>query len=266
MSDPRIERIGALLERYSDGDLGAVDELVAPEFFVHVPTADEPSATEVYRGYAEQFKAAAPDLRVSIPDLAVGPDDILVGEALISGTFSRELWGVPPSGERYEFRIPVRVRARDDRFAFELGLDAPGALAILRALGFVNPPDQMHLPPPHPVVIDDFLMRVLFTAQVADKPCSHLADVQVVRTDAVTCDDCAPDEIWPAVRLCLSCGHLGCCDTSTNKHAKTHWEESGHPLMRSVRMAEGWIWCYEDNAFFQRRTLERLAEGLGQPL
>ena len=266
MSDPRADRIGALLERYSEGDLDAIDELVAPEFFVHVPADDEPTPTAIYRGYAEQFKAAAPDLAIRIEDLAATPDGDLAGEAVISGTVTGELWGVPPTGERHEFRIPLRVRTRDDRFAFELGLDAPGALAILRALHVVNPPDQMHLPPPHPVVIDDFLMRVLFTAQVADKPCAHLADVAVVRTDAQTCDDCAADEIWPALRMCLTCGHLGCCDTSTHKHAKAHWEETGHPLMRSVRMEEGWIWCYEDNAFFQRRTLERVAQRLGGSL
>ena len=266
MSDPRIERIGALLERYSDGDLGAIDELVAPDFFVHVPSDDEPSATALLRGYAEQLKAAAPDLRVTIEGLAGEPDGDLAGEVVLSGTWTGELWGVPPSGERYDFRMPVRVRSKGDRFAFELGLDAPGALAILRELGLVNPPDQMHLPPPHPVIIDEFMMRLVFTAQVADKPCAHLADVAVVRTDAVTCDDCAPDEIWPALRLCLSCGHVGCCDTSVHKHAKAHWEETGHPLMRSIRMEEGWIWCYEDNAFFQRRTLERLAAELGETL
>lgn len=266
MSDPRIERIAALLARYSDGDLSAIDDLVAPEFFVYVPGPDEPSAAEVYAGFARELKAAATDLRIEIPDLASDADDVLVGEAVVSGTWTGELWGVPPTGQRYEFRVPVRARQRGDRFAFELGLDAPASLAILRALGLVNPPDEMHLPPPHPVVLDDFLMRVLFTAQVADKPCSHLADVALVRTDADTCDDCAPGEIWPALRLCLACGHVGCCDTSVNKHAKAHWEASGHPLMRSIRMDEGWVWCYEDNAFFQRRTLERAAERLGQTL
>lgn len=266
MNDPRIERITALLERFSDGDLDAIDALVAPQFFSHVPEDGEPTATQVYRGFAEQLKAAAPDLRVTMPDLAPASGDVLAGEAVLSGTWTGELWGVPPTGERLEFRLPVRVRPRGDGFAFEVGLDAPGALTVLRALGLVNPPDEMHLPPPHPVVIDDFLMRVIFTAQVADKPCPHLAEVAVVRTDARSCDDCAPDEIWPALRLCLLCGHVGCCDTSTNKHAKAHWEQTGHPLIRSIRMDEGWIWCYEDNAFFQRRTLERLAGQLGETL
>ncbi len=264
MSDPRIIRIGTLLERFSDGDLDAVDELVAPEFFSYVPGSDEPSATQVYRGFAAQLKTAAPDLRVDVPDLAAGLDDVLAGEATLSGTWSRELWGVPPTGQYYEFHIPLRVRRIGEGFAFEVGLDTPGALIILRSLGLVNPPDQMHLPPPHPVVLDDFLVKVLFTGQVGDKDCAHLADVAVVGIGALTCDDCGLDEIWPALRMCLSCGHVGCCDTSTNKHAKAHWEASGHPLIRSLRMDEGWIWCYEDNAVFQKRTLERLAAELGE--
>lgn len=264
MSDPRIERIGALLERYSDGDLNAIDELVARDFFVYVPAEDEPTASEVYRRFAVELKLAAPDLRVAIPDLAEGTDGVLAGTATIAGTWTGELWNVPPTGQHYEFEVPVRARSADDGFAFEVGLEPPGALAIVRTLGLVNAPDQMHLPPPHPVVIPEFLMRVIFTGQAGDKPCSHLADVTVVRTDATTCEDCAPDEIWPALRLCLTCGHVGCCDTSTHKHAKAHWEATGHPLMRSIRMDEGWIWCYEDNAFFEKRTLERLAGDLGE--
>ena len=266
MDQPRIDRIHALLARFGDGDLDAIDELVAPAYFTYQPGEDEPSATEVYRSFAEELKAAAPDLRVELGDLAAGPDGILTGSATVSGTWRGELWNVPPSGEHYDFELPVRVRAEGDAFAFEVPLETPDALAILRTLGLVNPPDQMHLPPPHPVVIREFVMRVLFTGQAGDKACAHLADVAVVATDATTCDDCAPGEIWPALRLCLTCGHVGCCDTSTNKHAKAHWEATGHPLIRSIRMAEGWIWCYEDNAYFETRTLERLAEDLGQPL
>ena len=264
MSEARVARVQALLERFSEGDLEAIDELVAAEYFVYVPAGDEPSATEVHRRFAGELKAAAPDLRVAIPDLEEGPDGMLAGTVRIAGTWTGELWNVPPTGERYEFEVPVRVRAADDGFAFELGLEPPDALAIVRTLGLVNPPDEMHLPPPHPVILPDFLMRIIFTKQAGDKPCPHLADVAVVRTAATTCDECEPDEISPALRLCLTCGHVGCCDTSVHKHAKAHWEATGHPLMRSIRMDEGWIWCYEDNAFFERRTLERLAEGLGE--
>jgi hypothetical protein len=264
MSEAMIRQVRELLARYGDGDQGAIDELVAPGFFSYAPADGEPTATEVYRGFAEELKVAAPDLRIDIPDLAEAEGDVMGGEAVVSGTWTADLWGAAPSGESYTFRVPVRVRPIGDRFAFNVDLETPGALAILRELKLVNAPDQMHLPPPHPVVIDDFLIKVLFTGQVADKPCAHLADVTVAHTDATTCDDCAPDEIWPALRMCLTCGHVGCCDTSTHKHAKAHWEQTGHPLIRSIRMDEGWIWCYEDNAVFQKRTLERIQAGLGE--
>lgn len=258
MSEAQIKRVRALLASYGNGEHEAIAALVAPEFFEYVPAADEPDATEVYTGFARELKAAAPDLRVDIPDLADAGEGELRGEAVISGTWIGELWGAAPSGEAYSFRIPVRVRPVGDRFAFNVDLDMPGALAILREMQLVNPPDEMHLPPPHPVVMSDFLIKVLFTGQVADKACVHLDDIQVTRTDAETCDDCDADEIWPALRMCLMCGHVGCCDTSTNKHAKAHWEQSGHALMRSIRMDEGWMWCYEDNAAFERRTLEKV--------
>ena len=258
MTDPDIERVRAQLARYSAGDQAAITDLVAPSFFSYVPAPDEPTATEVYAGFAAEFKAAAPDLTVDIPDLARADGGSLRGTAIIAGTLTGPLWGVPPSGVRHTFRVPVTLRAVDGRFAVNVDLPPPAAAAILREIELLNPPDRMHLPPAHPVVVSDFLFKVLFTGQAADKPCPHLADVRVTRTTARTCDDCRPGEIWPALRMCLTCGHVGCCDTSTNKHAKGHWEQAGHPLMRSIRADEGWIWCYVDNALFQKRTLERI--------
>jgi len=265
MTSSHIDRISEALARFSRGDPSAVDDLVAPVYANHVPDADEPTATEVVRRFAAAFKGAAPDLRVSLIDASEQLDGVVEGVLVLEGTWSGSLWGLEPSGKRYEFRLPVTVRSAVDHYTFEIGLETPDGLAILRSLGLVNPPDQMHLPGP-PVELDDFLLKLLFTGKAGDKPCAHLADVQVVRTDATSCDDCAPDAIWPALRLCLSCGHVGCCDTSVEKHAKAHWETTGHSLIRSIRMDEGWIWCYEDNALFQKRTLQRIAAGLGQAL
>jgi hypothetical protein len=258
VADANISRIRESLRRFSEGDHDAVRDLIAPAFFTYVPAPDEPPATEVYAAFAADVKAAAPDLTIDIPDLASAEDGLLRGTAIITGTQTGALWGVPASGESHTFRVPVTMRGADGRFAVNVDLAVPGAVAILREMGLVNPPDQMHLPAPHPVELPDFFIKVLFTGQVADKPCPHLADVRVTRPTTDTCDDCRPDEIWPALRMCLTCGHVGCCDTATNKHARAHWEETGHPLMRSIRMDEGWIWCYEDNAAFQKRTLERI--------
>jgi uncharacterized UBP type Zn finger protein len=58
--------------------------------------------------------------------------------------------------------------------------------------------------------------------------------------------------------MCLVCGYVGCCDTAKNRHMIGHWESSGHPVMRSIRGEERWVWCYEDNAFFEGRAFDRL--------
>lgn len=263
MTSTHISRIEDALSRFSGGDLSAVDDLVAAAYVNHQPAEDEPSATEVVRRFAAAWKAAAPDLHAWLETAAQDADGSVDGELVLEGTWTGELWGAPPSGEHYRFGLPLRVQPLGDRYAFEVGLDTPGALAILRELGLVNPPDQMHLPGKVPVEIDDFLLKLLFTGQAADKACTHLADVRVVRTDVDACDDCPPDAIWPALRMCLACGHVGCCDTSVEKHAKAHWESTGHALIRSIRLDEGWIWCYEDNALFEKRVLERVAARLG---
>jgi uncharacterized UBP type Zn finger protein len=53
---------------------------------------------------------------------------------------------------------------------------------------------------------------------------------------------------WVHLRMCLTCGQVGCCDSSPNKHATKHFKHSGHPLMRSAQPGEGWVWCYVDEA------------------
>jgi hypothetical protein len=253
-----VERVTALLDRYNSGDIDAIEELIAPSYFTYAPGPDEPTATEVYRQFAADFKTAAPDLTVQIPDLAPGDDGLLHGTTVIGGTQTGPLFGVPPLDRAQRFEIPVTLKRIHDRYAVNLTLPVPEAIGVLRALDMINPPDKMHLPPPHPVIISDFLIKILFTGQVADKPCPHLAAARVTRPETDRCSDCGPDDIWPALRMCLTCGHVGCCDTSTNKHARTHWEATGHPLMRSIRMDEGWIWCYADDAAFQKRTLDRI--------
>ncbi len=81
--------------------------------------------------------------------------------------------------------------------------------------------------------------------------------IQVADTDVDVCQECVESgDIWPALRMCLVCGYVGCCDTSVKKHMKAHAEATGHPIMRSIRMDEGWGWCYECAAFL---TSERLA-------
>ena len=55
---------------------------------------------------------------------------------------------------------------------------------------------------------------------------------------------------WVHLRLCLTCGHVGCCDSSPNKHASAHWRASEHPIVRSYEPCEEWFWCYPDQLLF----------------
>jgi len=83
------------------------------------------------------------------------------------------------------------------------------------------------------------------------KGCGHITTIQDVVPSADGCEDCLKigDE-WVHLRLCLSCGHVGCCDDSKNKHATHHHHETGHPLIVSYEEGENWVWCYSDNLGF----------------
>jgi uncharacterized UBP type Zn finger protein len=74
-----------------------------------------------------------------------------------------------------------------------------------------------------------------------------MKQVKFTTTDKQGCEDCIKTgDSWVALRLCLECGHVGCCDSSKNKHATKHFQHSKHPLIRSIEPGEKWIWCYVD--------------------
>ncbi|WP_040160743.1 Na+/H+ antiporter [Nigerium massiliense] len=80
-------------------------------------------------------------------------------------------------------------------------------------------------------------------------PCEHLADAHavVVPLTPGICAECQAEGLTPVhLRLCLECGHVGCCDSSAGRHATKHFEETGHPVMRSIEPGEDWRWCYVD--------------------
>jgi len=81
--------------------------------------------------------------------------------------------------------------------------------------------------------------------------CEHLrafctADTPSPHTPGA-CEECLRDgTTWVSLRLCLTCGHVGCCDSSVHKHAAAHFASSGHPVMRSIEPGEAWRWCFID--------------------
>jgi hypothetical protein len=79
--------------------------------------------------------------------------------------------------------------------------------------------------------------------------CTHLDSIAITQLpeEVAGCEDCLRDGTkWLHLRICLGCGHVGCCDDSPQKHATAHAGASGHPIIRSLEPGEDWCWCYVD--------------------
>jgi hypothetical protein len=87
--------------------------------------------------------------------------------------------------------------------------------------------------------------------------CTHLDSIELtdVPESIPGCEEClAMDGWWVHLRMCQSCGHIGCCDSSPNRHATAHARGTGHPIIRSAEPGEDWSYCYVDDVTF---VLER---------
>ncbi len=77
--------------------------------------------------------------------------------------------------------------------------------------------------------------------------CEHLRESRPVPPKSQGCEEClALGDGWVHLRECEACGHVGCCDSSKNKHASKHFLATRHPVMHSLEPGEGWRWCYVD--------------------
>jgi uncharacterized UBP type Zn finger protein len=83
--------------------------------------------------------------------------------------------------------------------------------------------------------------------------CPHLAQVRPVEPSTPSgCEECLKTGSgWVHLRLCLTCGHVGCCDSSPNKHATKHFQRTQHPIVKSFEPGEDWGWCYADRLMFE---------------
>ena len=78
--------------------------------------------------------------------------------------------------------------------------------------------------------------------------CEHVAGTHAVVPSAPGCEECLRDGTqWVHLRLCMECGHVGCCDSSPNRHSRRHWEATGHPIIRSAEPDERWGHCFPDD-------------------
>ncbi|TGE22887.1 UBP-type zinc finger domain-containing protein [Hymenobacter metallicola] len=80
--------------------------------------------------------------------------------------------------------------------------------------------------------------------------CQHLQAIEpIIPAAAYSCAEClALGDTWVHLRVCQSCGHVGCCDSSKNKHATQHFRATQHPVVTSAEPGEQWAWCYQDQA------------------
>ena len=79
--------------------------------------------------------------------------------------------------------------------------------------------------------------------------CEHVNQItEGIQPNTEGCEECMRDGTWwVRLRMCLVCGHVGCCDSSPHAHARKHWQETGHPVMQSFEpKQEGLRWCFED--------------------
>jgi CPA1 family monovalent cation:H+ antiporter len=89
--------------------------------------------------------------------------------------------------------------------------------------------------------------RELQTPDSTAGSCSHLTRPGDATSSAQGCEDCLREgSTWVHLRLCLDCGHVGCCDSSPRRHATQHFQQTQHPVIRSYEPGENWRWCFVD--------------------
>lgn len=89
-------------------------------------------------------------------------------------------------------------------------------------------------------------------SQAESVECRHIDQAREVAYDKHICPECVKrHDTWVHLRICLICGHVGCCDSSKNKHATAHFKATGHPLIKTIEPNEDWAWCYVDEAFLE---------------
>lgn len=103
--------------------------------------------------------------------------------------------------------------------------------------------------------VHDVLQRVKAGELKRPTTCVHQdLIVEDVEPAAQGCVDClAAGEKWIHLRICVTCGYIGCCNSSPNKHAHKHAIETGHHVVMSMENGEEWLWCYEDEDYLVAR-------------
>jgi predicted ester cyclase len=256
--------LSQFVSAFNDGDFAAFDRLLLPSFFGYVPQPGEPTAPEAFRDVGQALRAACPDCHLTLEPVTEAGDELRglrygpqYSRVTLEGAFTGNLWGRPGSGGRHSLSGTAVARFEGERLA--LRWEEMDLVGTLRGMGLMPQPENAHRKPPYPVTIPEIILRLLFNGlRLQEKPCSHLGRIRVTEPATQVCEQCvASGDEWPALRMCLECGFVGCCDLSVNKHMKKHCEATGHAIFRSIQPGEAWIWCYPDSAFLSSRHLPR---------
>jgi uncharacterized UBP type Zn finger protein len=108
-------------------------------------------------------------------------------------------------------------------------------------------------------------VRRLWSGGLRAKGCRHKDQIRDVSPGTEGCEECLKvGDKWVHLRMCMTCGKVGCCDQSKNRHATAHFKESGHPIIKSLEPGEGWLWCYIDEILVSpdKPPKEKLPEGI----
>jgi CPA2 family monovalent cation:H+ antiporter-2 len=112
----------------------------------------------------------------------------------------------------------------------------------VRSAALLRQPRQEKTPP--------VVGRVTFAPSATQGVCSHLDQIIPVLPSAPGCEECLKlGDKWVHLRLCMICGHVGCCDSSKNRHASGHFKATSHPIIKSFEAGESWGWCYPDATY-----------------
>ncbi len=95
--------------------------------------------------------------------------------------------------------------------------------------------------------------------------CSHTDDIRDVTPSALGCEECLKiGSPWLHLRLCRTCGHVGCCDDSPNRHATKHFHATRHPVIEAYDPPDGWGWCYVDEVIVDHSSIVYVMDPKGR--
>ncbi len=171
----------------------------------------------------------------------------VVGKALKDLDLERAFGLVTRGGARRHDALSLEPGLRlavGDRMTMRGTAEAFTAAASVFRGGSHPSMEEVPLRPREHVDIDP---HQTITLEPTEGTCAHVSRIRAVHASARGCEECLKTgDAWVHLRICMTCGHVGCCDSSKNKHATGHFRATNHPIVRSLERGEGWGWCYAD--------------------